>query len=166
MPVPQRGYRADRRNSPVMKREARLARLSEAWHFPCSCSACTQNKHMAAASDSRVHQIMQIRKELRNWEVSQATPALAELLISLYKQERLSTMMYEAYTYAAMEYNGQGEPWLATKYARLAIQHGLATGGPKHSDVVEMTALAEDPWGHWSWMLRTRKRFNWDAQKN
>lgn len=146
-----------------MLSELRLAHLNESWHFPCSCSACTQNKQMTDASDSRVHQIQEIRKQLRNWDNSPATPALAELLISLYQQERLWTMIYEAYTYAAIEYNGDGSPWLATKYARLAIQHGLATAGPQDSDVNEMIALARNPWEHWSWMLRTRMRMNWDS---
>lgn len=88
---------------------------------------------------------------------------MAELLISLYQQERLWQMLYEAYTFAALEYNGVGEPWTATKYARLAVQHGLAGGGPNDSDVREMTALARNPWEHWSWMLRTKKRMNWDS---
>ncbi|KAK9414204.1 hypothetical protein SUNI508_02303 [Seiridium unicorne] len=146
----------------VQTREDRLARLDLLWHFPCSCSSCTQNEHMTNASDARIHQIQEIRKQLRDWEPqSQATPAMAELLVSLYQQERLWTLLPEAYTYAAIEYNGAGEPWLATKYARLAIQHGLAAGGPRDSDVNEMMKLARDPWQHWSWMLRTTKRMNW-----
>ncbi|KAI4591634.1 hypothetical protein KJ359_012751 [Pestalotiopsis sp. 9143b] len=146
----------------VQTKQDRLDRLDHSWHFPCSCSACTQNKHMTAASDARIQQIHEIRKQLREWEPgSQATPALAELLVSLYDQERLWTMLYEAYTYAAIEHNGVGEPWTASRYARLAIQRGLASGGPGHSDVAEMEALARDPWGHWSWMLRMKKRMNW-----
>jgi hypothetical protein len=109
-----------------------------------------------------VRQIQEVRRQLRDWEPgSQATAALAELLISLYRQERLWTMLYEAYTYAAIEHNGAGEPWLATKYARLAVQHGLVSGGPADPDVAEMADLAADPWAHWSWMLRTQKRMNW-----
>lgn len=149
-------------SSPVQTREERLKGLDLSWHFPCSCSACTQNYHMASASDIRIQQIREIRKHLRDWDAtSQATPALAELFVSLYEQERLWTMMYEAYTYAAIEHNGAGEPWLATKYARLAVQHGLSSGGPMDSDVREMTALARNPWEHWSWMLRTQRRMNW-----
>ncbi|ETS76754.1 hypothetical protein PFICI_12141 [Pestalotiopsis fici W106-1] len=148
---------------PIQTRQDRLDRLDNSWHFPCSCSACMQNRDMTAASDARIHQILEIRKQLREWAPSsQATPAMAELMISLYEQERLWTMLYEAYTYAAIEYNGAGEPWAATKYARLAVQRGLASGGPNHSDVHEMEALARNPWEHWSWMLRTRKRMNWE----
>lgn len=108
---------------------------------------------------------------------------MGELMVSLYEQERLWSSMYEAYTYAALEYNGAGEPWMASKCklfsslslssnqsvanmrksidARLAIQHGLAAGGPRDSDVLAMSDLVRDPWAHWSWMLRTKRRMNW-----
>jgi hypothetical protein len=88
---------------------------------------------------------------------------MGELMVSLFQQERLDGAMYEAYTYAAIEYNGAGDPWMATKYARLAVQVGTAAAGPLDSDVVEMKALARDPWEHWSWMLRTKKRMNWGS---
>jgi hypothetical protein len=88
---------------------------------------------------------------------------MAELLVSLFEQENLWSTIYEAYTFAAVEHNGAGDPWLATKYARLAIQHGLASGGPDDIDVVEMQSLARDPWSHWSWMLRTKKFLNRDS---
>jgi hypothetical protein len=111
-----------------------------------------------------VRQILELRRQCRNWGAgSQATPAMAELLVSLYEQERLSTLLYEAYTFAAIEWNGAGEPWTATKYAQLAIQHGLLSGGPRDHDVLEMQSLARDPWAHWSWMLRTKKRMNWGS---
>ncbi|KAH8673929.1 hypothetical protein BX600DRAFT_547574 [Xylariales sp. PMI_506] len=143
-------------------REERLARLDLSWHFSCSCSLCTLDDHQAAASDARLRQITEIRSQLSDWEPSSpATPAMAELLISLYEQERLWLTIYEAYAFAAIEYNGAGEPWLATKYARLAIKHGLAASGPGDYDVNEMKALAKDPWAHWSWMTRTRRRMNW-----
>ncbi|KAI0128394.1 hypothetical protein BJ170DRAFT_579983 [Xylariales sp. AK1849] len=147
---------------PLQSRQSRLERLNHSWHFTCSCSLCTQDKHQTAASNARIKQIDELSSQLRDWEPSsQATPAMAELLISLYDQERLWSSIHEAYTYAAIEHNGAGEPWLATKYARLAIKHGLAAGGPANSDVIEMKALAKDPWEHWSWMMRTKRRMNW-----
>jgi hypothetical protein len=151
-------------DSTVMTRQKRLDRLDESWHFPCSCSLCTQDHHQTSESDARILQIKEIRRQLRNWEPgSQATPAMAELMVSLYQQERLWSVIYEAYTYAAIEHNGAGEPWVAVKYARLAIQHGLAAAGSKDSDVMEMLSLVKNPWEHWSWMLRTKKRMNWGA---
>lgn len=96
---------------------------------------------------------------------SAATPQMADLFISLYEQERMQSTIYEAYTFAAIEWNGVGEPWTAVKYARLAIEYGLPSVGPRDRDVIEMRALAEDPWGHWSWMLRTSKRMGWEAMR-
>lgn len=149
-------------HSTVLTRQERLERLNTSWHFPCDCSLCTQNHHQTSESDARIQQIVEIRRQLRDWEPSSpATPSLAELMVSLYQQERLWSTMQEAYTYAAVEYNGAGEPWIAIKYARLAIQHGLAAAGPNDSDVIEMKSLVADPWEHWSWMLRTKRRLNW-----
>ncbi|KAK8139326.1 lysine methyltransferase [Apiospora sp. TS-2023a] len=149
---------------PVQSRQERLQRLNTSWHFPCSCSLCAQNEHATAASDARIAQIEQLRKQFRDYEPSsQATPGMGELMVSLFEQERLWSSMYEAYTYAALEYNGAGEPWIASKYARLAIQHGLAAGGPRDSDVLAMKDLVKDPWAHWSWMLRTKRRMNWNS---
>lgn len=144
---------------------------------------------MTAASDARVAQILELRRQLRDYDAtSQATPAMGELMVSLFQQERLWTSMCEAYTFAAIEYNGAGDPWTATKCAfspsllprplfsaprspwltippdaRLAVQYGLASAGPDDSDVVEMQDLARDPWSHWSWLLRTKRRMNWGS---
>lgn len=90
---------------------------------------------------------------------------MADLFVSLYEQERLSGSIYEAYAFAAIEWNGIGEPWTAVRYARLGIEAGLAAVGPKDRDVIEMQSLAEDPFGHWSWMLRTSKRMSWGRMR-
>lgn len=91
---------------------------------------------------------------------------MAELFVSLHQQERLDGLIHEAYMFAALEWNGVGEPWDAMRYARLAIESGLAAVGSKDQDVVEMQRLAEDPWGHWSWMLRTQKRMHWERMRS
>lgn len=114
------------------------------------------------ASDERIAQIASLRAELADYRASsRATPAMAELLVSLYEQERVWGTLAEGYTLAAIEWNGVGDAWAATRYARLAIEHGIASQWEGHGDVVQMKMLAEDPWGHWSWMLRTRKRMGW-----
>jgi uncharacterized protein (DUF849 family) len=128
---------------------------------------CSATDAQAAASDARVAQINELRKEFNNYSPgSRATPQMAELMISLYEQERMFGLLNEAYTHAAIEWNGVGEPWLASKYARLAIEYGIATMGEDDNDVAEMTRLANDPWGHWTWMLRTKKRMNWGPRIN
>ncbi|KAH8889275.1 SET domain-containing protein [Thozetella sp. PMI_491] len=151
--------------NPIMSRRERLRQLKRSWGFKCGCHMCTQEAAQSSASDDRITQIRSLLPEFKSYKAgSRATPSMAELLISLYQQENLWGPMYEAYTYAALEYNGVGEPWTATKYARLAIDHGIPAVGEDHSDVVEMTKLAEDPWNHWSWMLRTKKRMSWDKK--
>lgn len=153
-------------NSPIRTRARRQEKLSSVWGFRCGCSLCTQRSDQAAASDERIRQIKRIRRQLENYEAgSSATPQMADLMVSLYEQERLSGSIYEAYTFAAIEWNGVGEPWQAVRYARLAIEAGLASAGPKDRDVREMTRLADNPWAHWSWMLRTSKRMSWGAMR-
>ena len=154
-------------NSPIRTRAKRQEKLSSVWGFQCGCSLCKQRADMAAASDERIRQIKRIRRQLENYEGgSSATPQMADLMVSLYEQERLSGSIYEAYTCAAIEWNGAGEPWQAVRYARLAIEAGLASAGPKDRDVIEMTKLADNPWAHWSWMLRTSKRMSWGAMRS
>ncbi|KAK1989631.1 SET domain-containing protein [Colletotrichum falcatum] len=150
---------------PMQSRAARRERLHSTWGFHCSCHHCTQHRLKTEESDRRIEQIAALREEFNDYTpASRATPDMALLLISLYEQEQNWSLLSEAYTLAAIEYNGVGEPWLATKYARLAIDAGLTTLWEGHGDVVEMTKLAEDPWGHWSWMLRTRKRYSWGGK--
>lgn len=121
---------------------------------------------MTKASDARIAQIRDLRNEFRDYTIeSRATPEMAELFISLFEQERLDAMLYEAYSYAAIEWNGAGEPWLATKYARLAIEAGLMSVGTNDVDVIEMRQLAADPWKHWSWMLRKSRRMQWGKKE-
>ena len=153
-------------NSPIRTRAKRQAKLSNVWGFPCGCSLCKQRADMVAASDERIRQIKRIRRQLEDYGAgSSATPQMADLMVSLYEQERLSGSIYEAYTFAAIEWNGVGEPWQAVRYARLAIEFGLASAGPKDRDVNEMIRLADNPWAHWSWMLRTSKRMSWGPMR-
>ncbi|KAK3990665.1 hypothetical protein QBC44DRAFT_341776 [Cladorrhinum sp. PSN332] len=145
--------------NPVMKRKARVRKLQRIWGFECACPLCTQEKPRVEASDLRIRQIKELSNEFSDWEPqSRADPAMAELMISLYEQEKLWGSMYEAYVFAAIEYNGIGEPWTAVKYARLAVEWGIPVVGPKDADVVEMAKMAEDPWGHWSWLKRNKVR--------
>lgn len=121
---------------------------------------------MTDASDARIKQIRQIRKQLEDYTTaSSATPQMADLFVSMYEQERLDGSIYEAYAFAAIEWNGVGEPWNAVRYAQLAIEFGLASVGPKDKDVKELKRLVDDPWGHWSWMLRTSKRMSWGKMR-
>lgn len=145
--------------SPLRTASSRHARLSRQWGFPCSCSLCAASPAASAASDVRINQIISLRTELNDWtSASRASPEMAELLISLYEQERIHSMLGEAYTHAAIEYNGVGDVWTARRYAHLAVDLGLQVMRGHDGETEEMRDLAEDPWGHWSWMWRDKKR--------
>lgn len=74
----------------------------------------------------------------------------------------MHVLMGEAYTYAALEWNGVGEAWTAMRYARRAIEEEvLQVREERGEDVEDMLELVEDPWEHWSWLWRTRKRMGW-----
>lgn len=145
--------------NPAQDRTARQDGLHESWGFHCSCSLCTQPLPQTSASDARIEQIAELRVDLEDYSPeSEACPAMAELLVSLYEQERMWGPIAEAYALAAIEYNGVGDVWMAQRYARLAVEAGLLYGGPHDEDVRVMQELLRDPWAHWSWMLRATKR--------
>ncbi|KAJ9142039.1 SET domain-containing protein [Coniochaeta hoffmannii] len=150
---------------PTMRQADRVRKLRNNWGFACACAACTASAPVVAASDDRLAQIAELAPEFgKIRSESRATPQMAELVVSLYEQERLWGMMDEAYRNAAVEWNGVGEPWTATKYARLAVEYGIYTSGEKDRDVADMEELAADPWSHWSWMFRTRRRMGWGVK--
>jgi hypothetical protein len=125
--------------------------LFEVWGFKCTCSQCASPPGVSIASDDRIAQIHRILDEIEDAEAQDA-PAMAELLISLFKQERMDDLIYVGYTYAAIIYNSIGEIWTAQKYASLAIEGGILYPGPHHKHVKDMETLLKDPESHWSWM--------------
>ncbi|KAK4192050.1 hypothetical protein QBC35DRAFT_261721 [Podospora australis] len=152
--------------NPVMKRSARIKKLQRIWGFECACPLCTQEKARVEASDARLRQIRELNGDFGDWTPeSRASPPMAELIIGLYQQEKLWGSLYEAYVFAALEYNAAGEPWTAVKYARLAIDWGIPVVGPKDADVKEMQSLAEDPWAHWSWLKRMKIKGGWGKKR-
>ena len=144
---------------PAQTRAERLEALKKSWGFQCSCSLCTQPSPQAEASDARIEQIHELREELEDYsEGSEASTGMADLLVSLYEMENMDGPITEAYTLAAIEFNGVGDVWSASKYARLAVEAGLIYGGPRDNDVKQMEKLLKNPKKHWSYMLRTKKR--------
>ncbi|KAK4200465.1 hypothetical protein QBC40DRAFT_348630 [Triangularia verruculosa] len=148
--------------NPVMKHKARNEKLNRIWGFQCSCPLCTAPTPQQLASDTRIAQIRDFWGEFSDWSTdSRASPQLAELVASLYEQEKLWGNMYEAYTWLALEYNAAGEPWTAVKWANKAVERGIPVVGENDSDVLQMERLIKDPWAHWSWMKRVRVRGGW-----
>ena len=110
---------------------------------------------MTRESDRRIEAIVEMSKHLGDWnETSKGTPEMAELLVSLYEQERLYASIADGYTLAALAYNAVGNEWMAVKYAMRAVEIGLIHSGPRDEDLVLMKELIRDPREHSSWMLR------------
>jgi hypothetical protein len=82
---------------------------------------------------------------------------MAELLISLYEQERVSGNMFEPYSLASIAYNAVEDGWTALKYARLAVEAGRMFPGPAHPEVKDMESMIGGPRSHWSWALKKPK---------
>ncbi|KAH7070129.1 hypothetical protein FB567DRAFT_564860 [Paraphoma chrysanthemicola] len=136
-------------------RKTRMKRLQKSWGFKCSCSACTANPSLTAESDNRLYQITELARILDNWTpASKATPEVAELLISLYEQERLDASLATAYKYAAEVHSSFGKKWEAIKYARLSVELSMLDKGFRDGDVREMQKMATNPEMTWSWKKR------------
>ncbi|KAK8050324.1 hypothetical protein PG994_012054 [Apiospora phragmitis] len=141
---------------------ARRERLHEHWGFDCSCPACTAEPYLVSESDSRIRQILQLWAELDDYSAAATSakapsPEKAELLIDLYRLERLEGRLQEAYYRAAIEYLGVGKIAPAMKYARLCIDSGLKFKGPGKPFLASMEDLLRDPKGHKYWRFRMSK---------
>jgi hypothetical protein len=111
---------------------------------------------LASESDARLEQIAKLQQDVLNdWtESSSATPATAELLISLYKQERLEASLGTAYKHAAEVYSSFGMKWEAVRYARLSVEMNMLDKGWGDKDVALMKKMIAQPEMTWSWRKR------------
>ncbi|KAJ0334989.1 hypothetical protein COL922a_009956 [Colletotrichum nupharicola] len=76
--------------------------------FKCACSHCQAPLNLADLSDDRVNEIHLLQSYLETREITPAEPtAMAELLVSLYKQEGLDAYLCKAYAITAREWNAQ-----------------------------------------------------------
>jgi len=140
-------------------RATRMRKLEKNWGFKCACAACTSHAHLGAESDNRLYQITDLATRLDDWTPSSsATPEIAELLISLYQQERLDASLATAYKYAAETYSSFGKKWEAIKYARLSVEMSMLDKGFRDGDAAEMRKMSEEPEMTWSWNKRSASR--------
>lgn len=79
---------------------------------------------------------------------------MAEKLLYLYEEERVHAAKGTGHMFAALAYNAVGDVSRAKKHARLAVEAGMVSAGEKEADIGEMTALRENPSGHWSYLAR------------
>ncbi|KAF2200289.1 SET domain-containing protein [Delitschia confertaspora ATCC 74209] len=141
----------------AQSRQQRTNSLQRNWGFHCSCAACRANPALTHESDNRLAQIEELEAKLDDWSAdSEATPEMAEMLIGLSEQERLSGSMGAAYKRAAMSYSAVGDRWVAARYARLSVEYTMLERGFRDPDVWGMRALASDPEMQWSWKKRVK----------
>ncbi|KAI0884311.1 SET domain-containing protein [Annulohypoxylon maeteangense] len=142
---------------PIQIQSVRQEKLHKEWGFRCACKRCTADASSIAESDSRVEQIIVLRKELDDHSAtSKASPEKAELLVSLYEEEGILTRVNEAYYRAAIEYIGVGDIENAEKYARLCIDHGRKFIGSDRPLVEDMQELIANPTGYSKWKFRLK----------
>lgn len=141
------------------ERETRMARLKKNWGFTCACSACTAHPSLTNESDARLRTIGVLTMVLDDWSAeSQIVPEVAELIISLFQQERLDASLATAYKHAAEVYSSFGKRWEAMKYATLSFELSMLDKGFRHEDVREMGKMASQPELTWSWKKRVQDK--------
>ncbi|KAL0940397.1 lysine methyltransferase [Colletotrichum truncatum] len=125
--------------------------------FACACNQCKATGIFADLSDSRVNDIILLEKYLENEQIAPAEPvAMAELLVSLYKQEGLDPFISKAYAIAALEWHGAGYEYQARSWAYQSVKAGLITtyGLGIEEYLNDMQTLLDRGRKHWSWRYR------------
>jgi len=93
-------------------------------------------------SDMRVKLILQLNKEFEDItnrsKVIQDSIPKAELLVSLYEQERLSGAMEDPYRIAALSFARVGRVWEAVKWTMKATEAFMIAEGSRDKIVEEM----------------------------
>lgn len=135
----------------VKTREDRASLLG----FDCQCSACQAKDHLSHASDDRISEILHIQEKLGDKFVAPAgSTALAELLISLYHQERLDLSLWRPYALSAYEWNGVGDIWRARERAHQALASALVCNTLGEGEIDDIKSLLSNQKQHWSWNYR------------
>lgn len=145
---------------PLQTRLRRRKAIKRSWGFDCSCSLCSQSPQFVRESNRRIVQINALIKVFSRTnsktKMIRGTVNEAELLVSLYEQERLHAGVTEAYRLAALSYSAVGNEWMAVKWAMKAVETGLINDGPIDGNVRDMERLLEKPKAHWSWGLNVK----------
>lgn len=148
--------------SPFQTHASRQSSLLFHWGFQCTCALCTAPAAAVQESDARIAEIQALWAVLDQYappssSAAAATPAHAERLVQLYRDEGLHARLVEAYYRAAVEYNGRGDAGRAVHFAQQALEAGAVRESGIRPFLDNMRALARDPAAHWTWMFRVPK---------
>ncbi|KAF4830858.1 SET domain-containing protein 5 [Colletotrichum tropicale] len=143
--------------NPIQSRKDRQQYAKNILGFECACSQCQAASKFSDLSDDRINEILLLESYLESRHIAPAEPtAMAELLVSLYKQEGLDSFICKAYAIAAREWNGAGYEYQAREMAYESVKAGLIAGSGTGLDdyVNEMEELLDGARKHWSWRYR------------
>jgi len=137
--------------SPLEFTEVRQQHLQEGFHFTCTCPRCTAKE----TSDARLTQILNMQASLNDWSpASLGSPALADQLLALYRQEGLEGFLDIPYGFAALAYSAVGSDKRAVEYAEKAKEAILMKDGSWSTNLRIWEELLENVKRHWSYKRR------------
>lgn len=132
----------------------RRHRTNKQWGFNCTCNLCTAPDYVIERSDDRLLLITSLERELANISFTApraASPSTAEMLVSLYQQERFDGAIAEAYSFAALEYSYIADKRMAQKYAALAAEALQLWRGEWHHATRSFMEMLVAPERHLTW---------------
>ena len=126
--------------------------MEATWGFKCTCSLCSSNSTVRAASDARVADIAGIKAALPTSldDIPQYIAGLPRLISLLDEEDLLIEMpMYEeilAYSWSAVKEEGRAKAWAERSSVHWAVVAGKDSWEAKRS-----RHLAADVKGHYTW---------------
>ncbi|KAF2032539.1 hypothetical protein EK21DRAFT_60596, partial [Setomelanomma holmii] len=96
-----------------------------------------------------------LQSQLNDWSpTSIGSPALAEELLQLHRDEGLEGFMDVAYGFTALAYSAVGEDEKAVEFAEKAGEAVLMKDGRWSDNLRIWEEMLGDVKGHWSWARR------------
>ncbi|KAH7096032.1 hypothetical protein FB567DRAFT_544272 [Paraphoma chrysanthemicola] len=136
--------------SPLDLTPQRQAHLQSGFHFTCTCPRCT-----SSTTDPTLARIQTLQSHLNDWSAtSLGSPALAEELLQLHRDEGLEGFMDVAYGFAALAYSAVGDEARAVEFAERAREALLMKDGRWSGNLRIWEEMVGDVGGHWSWRRR------------
>jgi hypothetical protein len=129
------------------------------WGFACKCSACRQPADHVSISDKRLELIRKIKDTLNDWTEGLPDRAkMAEVMVELYKQERLFVQISTGYESAAYAYSVLGDEYRTMKYASKAVEALTIMYGADHELTMDLYEMMLDPKAHRTWLYKIPKK--------
>ncbi|KAH8591234.1 hypothetical protein B0O99DRAFT_632945 [Bisporella sp. PMI_857] len=130
---------------PLQTYKERQDAIERSWGFKCTCSHCSMPRAFRKESDARIKLILSLNKEFENiikadFEIEDML-GKAELLVSLYEQERLTGSMEDPYRIATLAYAKAGHSSEAVKWTMKATEAYLISEGNRQRIVKDLELL-------------------------